>query len=241
MNALTGTQVLALWERCVAASPARRALVLLEAATPGLDPAARKRLPLGRRDRELLRLRACVYGPDLTGLVTCPSCAETVEITADAEAIIASGPDSAGGELSLEHDDYQIGYRLPNSEDLLALAAAPPEPELFLLARCLRWAEHAGAPVAAGELPAEVVALIEAGIVERDPLADIRLACVCPECGTGWSAPLDVVAFLWAEIADYAVRLLHDVHVLATGYGWREPDILALSSERRRAYLNLVS
>ena len=34
--------------------------------------------------------------------------------------------------------------------------------------------------------------------------------------------------------------MLHEVHALALAYGWREPDILALSAAPPRAYLDLV-
>jgi len=46
--------------------------------------------------------------------------------------------------------------------------------------------------------------------------------------------------FFWAELAAEAKRLLREVDALARAYGWREADILALSSQRRHAYLELV-
>jgi hypothetical protein len=45
---------------------------------------------------------------------------------------------------------------------------------------------------------------------------------------------------LWEEIASRAQRLMDDVHVLAQGYGWTEPEVLALSDARRTAYLERV-
>ena len=38
----------------------------------------------------------------------------------------------------------------------------------------------------------------------------------------------------------WAVRLLGEVHELASAYGWREHDVLALSPWRRQAYLQMV-
>ncbi len=244
MVTFTPAALLAAWERCLPLSPVRRAVTLLELAEPSVPAEAITALPIGSRDRELLRLRVSAFGAEITGLVTCPACAETVEITADANTIIASTPDAASGgeELTFDRGGYHVSFRLPTSEDLIALAASPTqaEPERFLLARCLRWVERAGSPVAASELPEEIVELIASSMNEHDPLADIELACVCPECGHSWAAPLDVVAFLWAELSHYATRLLQDVHVLASAYGWREGDILALTPVRRRAYLELI-
>jgi hypothetical protein len=35
--------------------------------------------------------------------------------------------------------------------------------------------------------------------------------------------------------------MLRDVHALATAYGWREADIVAMSPWRRQVYLDMVS
>src|ERR1700722_16111266 len=56
-----------------------RALVLLRAACPGADPEALCRLPIGRRDALLLRLRTMAFGPRLELSVRCPKCAEALE------------------------------------------------------------------------------------------------------------------------------------------------------------------
>jgi hypothetical protein len=237
-------ELLTAWERCLPLSPVGRALTLLELAEPTLPAEAISALPIGAREQALLRLRVSMFGADITGLVTCPACGETVELAADANKILAVAEKAPGGvDLTLDRDGYHVCFRLPTSEDLIALASMPPatDPKRFLLGRCLRWAEHEGSPVAATELPAEIIELIGSAMNDHDPLADIQLACTCPYCGQTWSAPLDVPAFLWAELTDFATRLLQEIHVLASGYGWREADILALTPTRRRAYLDLVA
>jgi hypothetical protein len=55
-----------------------------------------------------------------------------------------------------------------------------------------------------------------------------------------WDVLFDIVSFFWAEIGAWAQRLLREVHALASAYGWREADILALSAWRRRQYLDLA-
>jgi hypothetical protein len=50
----------------------------------------------------------------------------------------------------------------------------------------------------------------------------------------------DMLAYFWSEIQMGARRLLREIHVLASAYGWRESEILTLSAARRRAYLELV-
>ena len=68
----------------------------------------------------------------------------------------------------------------------------------------------------------------------------MRMA-TCPACTFTWSEPFDIVTFFWAEIDAWARRLLADVHVLASSYGWSERDILALSPVRRQYYLEMVN
>ena len=65
-------------------------------------------------------------------------------------------------------------------------------------------------------------------------------AQICPACGHAWSATLDIVAYLWDELDDWAQDLLAEVHVPARHYAWSERDILALTPVRRRFYLDLL-
>ncbi len=51
----------------------------------------------------------------------------------------------------------------------------------------------------------------------------------------------DVVSFFWSEICVQAKRLLREVHTLARAYGWREADILNMSTARRQFYLEMVT
>ncbi len=78
-------------------------------------------------------------------------------------------------------------------------------------------------------------------MAEQDPQAEILLDVACPACGHAWQTLLDIVDFVWREVSAGATRLLEEVHTLARAYHWREADILALSSRRRQAYLEMAS
>ena len=73
-----------------------------------------------------------------------------------------------------------------------------------------------------------------------DPLAIIQFTLTCPACGHDWHAQLDIAAYLWRELDAWARRTLHDVHVLASAYGWSEATILSLRPERRQLYRDLI-
>ena len=46
---------------------------------------------------------------------------------------------------------------------------------------------------------------------------------------------LDITAYLWSEVEDWAKRLLIEIHTLASAYGWREAELLALEPAQREA------
>jgi hypothetical protein len=94
------------------------------------------------------------------------------------------------------------------------------------------------------QIPSGVAAALEsemtATIAAADPLAEIVLELECPDCGAAWSAPFDIVRFLWSEVEAWVMRILDEVHVLASRYGWSEAEILALSPQRRQHYRELI-
>jgi hypothetical protein len=218
MRELSPSEILGVWERGRSRTLPERALDLLAA---GDRVEAPERLPVGERDALLAELRELTFGPSLEAVVECPSCGEPLELTlrgADlrGEPTPAADP---GGSL-----------RVPTAGDLVAVAGAASveEGRQILLDR-----------IVAGALDAELEDL-EERLAQADPGAWTELALACPECAAQWSAPFDIVSFLCAELDAAAWRLVEEVHTLASAYGWTEDEVLALSSSRRGAYLELV-
>ena len=102
------------------------------------------------------------------------------------------------------------------------------------------WARLNDQPVTADALPPALVEAAGRLLGEADPQADLRFAMTCIVCGHAWQAPFGAGAYLWAEIASWAERMLREVHALASAYGWTERDILALSPLRRERYLRML-
>jgi hypothetical protein len=189
----------------------------------------------------------------MSGLATCEGCGEHVELSFAAQDLrspdATSGIDAAaqargpGEELMFGADGYEFVARLPTSEDMgtIAEAGSIEEARRMLLGRCVLLARHCGQAVEVERLPEPLAAAVAQRLGEADPLADVRLAVKCPQCGRAWNESFDVASFLWAEIHAWAVRLLREVHCLAAAYGWRESDILAMSPWRRQAYLEMIA
>jgi hypothetical protein len=148
-----------------------------------------------------------------------------------------AGPGSA---IRVRQDGWDVEFRLPGVGDLAA-AARSGDPRAALLARCLVSAVRDGTAVSHAELPAAVQQRIAEAVEAADPGADLTLNVACPECGRATRAELDIASYLWTELDSWARDVLLDVHLLATAYGWSEPEILALSPTRRRYYLELCA
>jgi len=234
MWTLGAAELLQVWERGQVASAPERALLLLDAASPGASPGD---LPVGERDGHLLALRERLFGCALVAVAECPDCGEKLELPLDTRHLALPAPASRQGLL--EKDGFTLQFRLPTGADLAALAPCGDvvAVERQLLESCVLDARRGGAPVAARDLPESVLEGLSQAMEEADPCADIRVEATCPQCGLRFETSFDIVPFLWTELQDWAIRILGEVHALAATYGWSERDILALTPWRRRLYL----
>ena len=234
--------LLAAWETGAGRSAPERALILLASI---VDPARREEvglLPVGIRNTLLLALRRECFGARLDCVADCPNCGEALEFGFDLDDM--SDVDEQVPEvrpLVVRMDEVEVAVLPPTGADLAAVAATRPgDAREELLARCL-----VDASVDVFDLPeprlADLIEVIGDGLAEADPHSVVGFAATCAECGHGWPAELDVVGFVWAELDAWARRLLMDVHVLASAYGWTESDVLAVGRARRQFYLEAVA
>ena len=214
MAAMSDPELLAVWESARRVHPALRPAQLLRAACGEPSP---ERLTIGARDRRLLALREAWFGPVCRSVADCPACGVTLEMAFDTRRMIVGT--SADGDH----------FRLPDSRDLLAVADCldVDEARALLAARC-------------GDGELDAYALSEA-MSEADPDGDISLRVTCAACGGGWEVLFDPASVLWRELDAAAMDALRDVDALASAYGWSEREILSMSRERRRAYLDMVT
>jgi uncharacterized protein (UPF0212 family) len=248
MHPLSAWELLDVWERGLAQPPVQRVLTLLAAADPEAPPDALAALSIGQRDARLLTLREWTFGPQLVSLATCPGCSERLELTFNVADIRVPSPSQGEGwegveTLSLSAASHEVRFRLPNSLDLAAIAEHEDvtATRRLLLERCLLGAQHDGEEVALDQLPDGVIDALVKRMGQADPQADVQLDLSCPACGHQWQAAFDIASFFWSEINAWAYRILREVYILASAYGWREADILAMSPWRRQLYLEMVS
>ena len=232
MGGLTATDVLAVWEAGRRRSPTERALLLVTAACPELSRGEAAALTIGERDRRLLDLREASLGPEMEASTACPACASALDFQLSVAQLRAAA--QASVPYQAEHDGWHVAFRVPDTDDLLALTGGRNVPELrhHLLVRSLIEASHGSAPVPVDRVPTEVLDLVSSRLSEYDPQGDVQLNLLCPECEHSWWALFDIGSFLWAELGAVAKRLLRDVHTLASAYGWKEDEVLHLTAAR---------
>jgi hypothetical protein len=196
----------------------------------------------------------------LNGWTKCRECGEQLKFAFDSRSVVEAYVESAPTERSppletpealgfsaaqaqsdlLNPPTVRVGewwFRLPTSRDL---AFASEEKSERAAMRRLLTSCWAGSGTAVAEWSDEEVSAIEVRLAEADPLAEISLHFDCPACSAAFDEVLDLGEFVWAQIKSRAKRILRDVHLLASAYGWSESQILSLSPARRVEYVEMV-
>lgn len=191
-------------------------------------------LPIGERDARLLELRARTFGPVLELVVACPRCQDPLEFSVEAARLAERAPLPP---LRLALRDGEVEFRLLDSRDLQAAAGAE-DPAHQLFERSVVAVRRRGVALDASALDEAERAQLSERLAEIEP--ELAFALHCPTCEHDWQAPLDPGALLYTEVTAAAQRILREVATLAAAFGWTEPEVLALSATRRRAYLELA-
>jgi hypothetical protein len=228
------------------APPARAARVLLDRCLgsiggrePDGDPVAG--LTVGDREALLWQLRAISLGDRIAAVVECRHCHEKLDLELRVGDLLQPPYPVWSASFTEDLAGHRIRFRLPTVADQEAvggIARADAEAAArTLLARCvLAVDDH---PPGDHELAA-VRSAVEDRMATLDPQAEATLDLRCPECDTPSAHALDAAEFLVEELTSTSRHLYREVHALAWHYHWSELDILGLSVDRRRRYLDLI-
>ncbi|MEO6421290.1 MAG: hypothetical protein ABIO31_00995 [Candidatus Nitrotoga sp.] len=241
MRAPGEAEILTLWERGLARHPIDQALLLYAWTQPDLPSSSFPDLPLGTINRALLRLRETCFGSRIIACFDCEHCGTRMETVLDAGQLLAGiSENNRHREFDNTPADFEVSslrFRVPCSRDLAAVSG-----ERDVQAAAMKLLEQCclSPPEKIKTDFADMLAEAEAAMEEFDPAADINLSLRCEECSHSWLINFNIGSFLWGEIDIRARALLAEVHGLAQAYGWTEPEIFALSPQRRAAYLDMV-
>jgi uncharacterized protein (UPF0212 family) len=251
MYPFSASTLLEIWERGLGKGPVEQALVILAAAFPQAAPGTLENLTIEQRDTTLFHLREQAFGPQLKGLADCPACGERLELSFTADDLRAKGllpspslslPDTNPAITRFRVNGYEVEFRLPNSEDLLNIARLTDgeQAQQRLLEACIVSARHRKNSLSVGELSDKIILAVVERMGRAAVLANLTIASTCPDCGHQWNIVFDIVSYFWSEINAWAMRMMREIHLMASTYGWSEADILAMSAWRRQRYLELI-
>jgi hypothetical protein len=237
MRPLTGELLLAAWEEGACGHELRRAVTMLSIALPDCGQARLSALPIAERNRMLLRLHELSFGPFLHVFAVCPACAARLEFAvpvADMAASLETQSPQAPITWTEAGRHYQL--RPATTDDLIATLDVTDvrTAQELLLERCLEVSPpHETAQLSSSP---EVLQKFE----QMHGTAELACAIECPGCSSAELQDLDIARFLWTEVRNAALRLLGEIHELASAYGWSEQAIARMGAGRREAYLEMV-
>lgn len=241
MRSMSAAEWLDAWERALARPDLERPLILLASATDrALEELAE--MSIGARNEQLLALRAQMFGNQLIGVAECPNCGERIELPLRVSDLRSQAVPARAPAYELRVNGYALTYRLPNTNDLIAAREArnPVSARETLIQRILTNDTASDESNGHSVIDARVFDELNAQLELDDPLAAMHVELGCPNCQHEWSSVLDIAAFFWTELDAWAKRVLREIHLLASAYGWSEDAILALSPQRRQLYLEMT-
>ncbi|MEZ5082213.1 MAG: hypothetical protein R2750_01980 [Bacteroidales bacterium] len=244
MRPLTSSELLTEWEQGLNQPLLHKTFALLQTASPELNTADIAKLSIGNRDARLFKLREWMFGSRFRNMAECPECSERVEWETRMTELnlLLKENSKTANEFNLEKDGYNIQFRLPNSDDIISVVSnnTKNQDPTRLLNLCVLKSKFKNRKVKFENLPENILQDLTSRIEELDPMADIRMKISCPNCSHEWESRFDIISYLWAEIDNWAKRMLQDIFSLARAFGWSEKEILEMNPMRRNIYVEMV-
>lgn len=192
-----------------------------------------RRWSVGRRLDALVALRQAQRGDVEPVALRCAACQDSFEVDIDLSACRAPvREDEAarppGDEVAFEVEGATRRARLPTGEDQFRWQRE--RTPLHRVADSLM----ADGLSCGGEV---VVQALDRALSARDPLRELPVQAVCPECGRLGEHRVDLEAHLVEAFAATQRELLAQVATLAEAYHWSEAEIASMPPWRRLFYL----
>lgn len=213
--------------------------LLVEVPGTAVGPGKAWEMSITDRDRALAALYQKYYGNRVEAVIRCTACSENFEVSFSVDDMLkqldtvipaqVEGPDREG--LFVLNGGTRL--RLPTSTDVrFAITKCPESAEQALLERCVTSHDAVGA--------IEDIEILQSVMEQIGPVLDFEFDEACPDCETVRRIRFDLPAYLMTALAQEKAYLIHEVHRIATAYGWSLTEILGLTRDDRRAYVALI-
>ena len=209
--------------------------LLVPAPGTAVGPGCAARLTVSDCDRLYASIYRQYFGDRVEGRARCATCHEPFDLSFLLPALVddlaarqsrAAGPDERG--IFTAPDGRR--FRLPTAgEQVEVRGIGTDEAVAALLARC----------VVEGD-PLRDADTIEDAMAQAGALLDVDLDAVCPHCDAAQTVRFDMQSYLFRTLAHEKRFLLHEVHRIATAYGWAYDETMRLPREDRRRFVQLI-
>lgn len=208
----------------------------------------------------LLKLREVTFGEQIRANIFCPwkECGQRVAINFSINDIpiresedkgpvytMTLSPEIAGG---LEEEERHITFRLPTGADQEILSPLLAENEAVALARlfgcCIQRIgrlTNVGKEAVLSQLSPAARLAIEQHMEKVAPKVELAMDINCHECGRNFTAPFDLHRFFFGEMRTSGELLYREVHYLAYHYHWSEQEIMEMTRDKRRRYIEVLA
>jgi hypothetical protein len=224
-----------------------------------VDAAIARRLLAVDRQFILLKLREATFGEKVQGSVPCPwpDCGKQVAVSFSTGDVPVEESRDKGPVYTLtlttdampgaDEAHRTVMFRLPNGGDQEALSPLLAENEAAaltgLLAHCL---VRIGPTADLDDEGVSRLSPLARQEIERQmenvaPHVDLLMEAMCPDCGREFRAPFDLQRYFFGELRLTGDFLYREVHYLAYHYHWSEREIMEMTRDRRRRYIDVLA
>lgn len=216
-----------------------------------------RRLLVGDRQFLMLKLRELTFGERVQATVSCPwpNCDTRLDIDFNITDIPIKEMDQVlqryeynfTAQSPTETPALTVHFRLPNGSDQEALSALLVENEATALTQMLwRCIDRIGETENPDldqirMLSSSIRKKIEQKMQSLAPDVELTMEAECPDCHRSFNIPFDLQEFFFGELRTSRELLRREIHYLAFHYHWSEKDILSMSRDRRREYIEIVA
>jgi hypothetical protein len=220
-----------------------------------------RQLLIADRQYLLLKLREITFGEQINANLFCPwpDCGKRISAEFSTLEIPVKVSDHKGPVFNMDltpeavyiNDDgekfKEIGFRLPNGEDQEIVSPLVSENEAKalsqLLGRCIKKIGPIENPCqeVVDKLSPLARMEIEKKMDAVGPKVDLSMETSCPECGRDFIVPFDLQDFIFGELRTDLDLLYREIHYLAYHYHWGEREIMEMSWEKRRRYIEVLA
>ena len=210
--------------------------LLIEVPGTTVGPGKASELAVCDCDRLFAALYRRYFGEQIESTLSCQSCNESFELSFALPKLVATlenqpptevtGPDNMG--LYTLPDGRR--FRLPTASDQYSVIGLEPEQAVTaLLQRCLVEGD-----------PDQNTEALEVAMDEVGAVLDLDLEAHCPECDASQTVRFNMQTYLLLALTHEQRFLNREIHHIARAYGWGHQEILNLTREQRRTFVQLI-